>query len=400
MAGFSRLASNNAGLKSLAGVSETTAPIRYIAVTEICPRFENKYITNLDKAQSLQKSIIDVGLIEPINIVDINKYIEFRNSENELSDSAKNEIEYLQQMQQRGIRFFITSGHRRFKAYISVFLQKDINTDEEWNQNYDFLKETYDKVKAESTELFLKGQTNEREKWLSIPTIVEEKNFDKETIFYNDSNTTQRELTGFEIITNTIDELQTTGQWDTFVADICSKRVDAMTDRKVKERVNDLIKQGVISSDSYNDTIQEKRNLLKSLGSKYVPGVNKMIDKYIVNYIYENKKRTVSAQNVMYSRTLLETFDQELIQTIFDGYLNFATAKEILPIYEKLDIKETVSKIKKRTFKIENVKRKTDSVKFTSRQLIELIYDIKSGVKTVDEVIRMIEQAEINNNHA
>ena len=63
----------------------------------------------------------------------------------------------------------------------------------------------------------------------------------------------------------------------------------------------------------------------------------------------------------------------------------------MLPLYEELDLDKTVEEINNGSFEIEKMKRRK-KIKFTERQLIDLIYDIKAGKKTVDEVIELINQ--------
>lgn len=390
MASFKGLASNSLSFGSFTDDLDSSKPIKSIPIVEICPRFENKYITNLDKAKSLIKSIEDVGLIEPINIIDINEYLKFF-KDNGLNDKEKN---YLTSMQDKGIKYFISSGHRRFKAYISVFLDKEINTDDEWENNFQEMREKFEKVKKEAAQAFSNGTVHPMEQWLTIPTIIQEDKFEKETAFYNDSNTTQRELTAFEIIINAIDEMKLSGYWEEAMHKIANDKVESMTDRKICEKINDLIKQGELSSEYSSKSIVDKKEYLKSLDVSKLPGTSKMIDKCIVDYVYENKKRNTSAQNVKNTRSIVEKFDSRMIQLIFDGYLNFKTAKEILPVYDVIDIDEAVEEIKNGTFKIDNYKERKKQIKFTSRQLLDLIYEIRNGTKTVDEVIELIENAE------
>lgn len=379
-----------------------SSEVSHIYVSDICPRFENKYIGNIDKAKSLRESIKKAGLIEPINVVNIEAYLKNRfNDSSELNDKQAAEKKYLEEMSEMGAKYFISSGHRRFKAYISNTLDKDIYTDSEWLEAYSGLKKTCDDLKAGaiySGSLKKKGVAKvevENEELYKIPCIVESKNFDKETLFYNDSNTTQRELTGFEIIVNTIDEMKSTGYWDEKIKELTSKRVDDMTDRKVKERVNDLIKRGVINKNSVTLSVDELREVLKGLDYEHIPGIEKNINQMVVEYVAENKQRKVSASNVNYTRKITETFSDKMLEAVYSGRLSYRDATSLLPVYDELDIDETLKKINEGTFVIKGVVKKQTSVKFTSRQLVDLIYDIRNGSKTVDEVISLIEKNEI-----
>lgn len=397
MATFGKLASNNAGIKSLDGSLETTTPIRHIPVEEICPRFENKYIANSDKAKSLIESIRSAGLIEPINIISIEKYLAYRNfAPGQKNGNEEPELAYLQEMSQKGIKYFISSGHRRFKAYISITLGSEIITDDEWLNNYEALKSVCTAARESTLKAMFTGVEDGDidEKWITIPAIVIQEDLEKESAFYNDSNTTQRELTGFEIIVNSIDEMIKNNDWNTMISAVVSERVDQMTDRKTRERVNDLVKANVVNKKYVGASVEEQKALLKSLDPTYIPGTESVINQKIVEYIKNKKQRSVSASNVNYTRKVLETFDKRLVQQIYDGKLTFKIAKTILPVYHEIDVENTIEQVSNGNFKIESVKKGRTKVQYTSRQLIDLIYDVRNGKKTLDEVIKLIEETE------
>ena len=388
MATFGKLASQNAALKSLAGDNETTQPIKYIPIEEICPRFENKYITNVEKSKSLINSIKTVGLIEPINIIPIDKYI----SKKDVTEKERN---YFEKMAAKGIKYFVSSGHRRFRAYISITLGYEINTDEEWVKNYDFIKEKCLETKKNTLSTMLGNiDVDVDDRWITIPCIVSEKELENEDKLYNDSNTTQRELTGFEIITNVIDEMKKTGYWNEMIQRIKIDRVNNMTDRRIREKINELVKLGILEKDYIDSSLKAQREKLMQLDSMYVPGTEKPINEEIVNYISTKKQREVSVTNVNYTRKILETFDDRLIQLIFDGLLKFKDAKEIYSVYQDIDIEETIKSIKEGNFTIKEIKRKRTRIKYTSRQLVDFIYEIRNGKRTLEEVIKLIENNE------
>ena len=129
-----------------------------INVNLICPRFENAYIVDPSKSDSLRKSIKKNGLIQPINVIDIFRYIEESGYgpsyvgcdktdeyldrcieyKNNLSEEEREKLEInpeyrdLMENLDRHIRYIISSGHRRFYAYISLLLNKPINNRSEW----------------------------------------------------------------------------------------------------------------------------------------------------------------------------------------------------------------------------------------------------------------------------
>lgn len=391
MATFGKLASKNAAIMSLAGDSETTKPIKLLPVDEICPRFENKYLANEDKSKSLKESIKNVGLIEPINVVQISEYISYIESKS--IKERDEEVKYLEQMERKGVKYFVSTGHRRFKAYVSILLGKDVITDSDWENNYEEIKIKCEDIKKKSLQTLLTGESLDVEdKWITIPSIIIN-GFEKEKVLYNDSNTTQRELTGFEIIVNSIDEIKRSGEWDNIVEKVIEERVSEMTDRKVREKINNLIKANLIENPT-DSTISNLRKTLLSVPSKYIQGTDSKLNELIVNYIKENKQRNVSVSNVNYTRKILDRFDKEMIQYIFDGLLSFKDAKVILSKYDEVDIDSIKKEIRNKNFKVEKIESSQKTIKYTSRQLIDLIYDIRNGKKTVEEVIKLIEKNE------
>lgn len=391
MATFGKLASKNAAIMSLAGDSETTKPIKLLPVDEICPRFENKYLANEDKSKSLKESIKNVGLIEPINVVQISEYISYIESKS--IKERDEEVKYLEQMEREGVKYFVSTGHRRFKAYVSILLGKDVITDSDWENNYEEIKIKCEDIKKKSLQTLLTGESLDVEdKWITIPSIIIN-GFEKEKALYNDSNTTQRELTGFEIIVNSIDEIKRSGEWDNIVEKVIEERVSEMTDRKVREKINNLIKANLIENPT-DSTISNLRKTLLSVPSKYIQGTDSKLNELIVNYIKENKQRNVSVSNVNYTRKILDRLDKEMIQYIFDGLLSFKDAKVILSKYDEVDIDSIKKEIRNKNFKVEKIESSQKTIKYTSRQLIDLIYDIRNGKKTVEEVIKLIEKNE------
>jgi len=382
------LAKRNIGMQSIAGTAESTSEVRYIAVTSICPRFQNKYINNLDKSQPLKESIAKVGLIEPIKVIPIDKYVSYLST---AQGNHEEELTYLNDMSSKGIKYFITSGHRRFKAYISITLDKDIASDTQWAEEYENLKKTCEETEKKAFQAILNCEEEPKEKWITIPCIVEEENFAEEATYYNDTNTTQRELTGFEIIVNSIDEMKKSGYWEEMCKNIVSTRVESMTNRKVTEKVNDLTKEGVLERSTTKRSPEEERELLKGVDYKLIPGTEGMVNNGIVKYIKDNKQREVTASNVDKSRAVLDTFSNEMLQTIYDGFLTFKVAKELVGVYNDIDEQATIKEIKEGTFKLEAVKKKSGNVAFTNRQLIDLIYDIRDGKITANKAVKMIE---------
>ncbi len=367
--------------KSFAGEMPTTSTINHIPLNQICVRFQNKYINNIDKHTALKNSIKANGLIEPIIVIEIKSYLD--------SELAEDEKEYLCSMANKGCKYFISSGHRRFKAYASIAMDKDYYTDSDLDELYtNLFEEKYKDWKERPLDLNNLYQDNETS-WFEIPAkIISDEN---EGAIYNDSNTTQREITAFEIIDNAIDEMVNNGTWEKMVMRVKIARIESMTDRAVRDNIKNLVSNSIIA-EPLSKKIGDLRNILCGVDSEYIPGMDGPINKEIVEYIRDNKQREVSESSVNYTRKILSKFSKEMVKTIYDGHLNFKQAKAILPIYDDLDINEAIKEIREGKFSLNQAKPKYNKIKFTERQLIDFIYDIKNGKITAEEVIKMLEQ--------
>lgn len=367
--------------KSFAGELPTTSTINHIPLNQICVRYQNKYINNIDKHNSLKNSIKANGLIEPIIVIEIDSYLT-KNDNDE-------ENEYLRKRKEKGCEYFISSGHRRFKAYASVAMGKDYYTDADLEELYtDAFDEKYNEWKNRPIDLnniFSEEETS----WFEIPAkIISDEN---EDAVYNDSNTTQREITAFEIIDNSMDEMKNNGTWEQLIEKIKSERVNSMTDRAVRDNVKNLIANGILEEPN-SKKIEELRAVLLNVDAKYIPGLDGPLNKEIAAYIMERKQRNVSASSVNYTRKIIEKFSKDMIQTIYDGHMSFREAKELLSTYDTIDEESVIKKIREGTFTPEKSGPKYNKIKYSERQLIDFIYDIKNGKRTAEEVIALIEQ--------
>lgn len=234
MPNFGDMVKETLAFKSIKGEGDITGSIYYKGLNKICVRFQNKYINNIDKHRSLKESIRANGLIEPIVVVEIDEYL----------PSSDNEEErlYLKEMQRKGCEYFISSGHRRFKAYASLCLSRDIYTDEDLDVLY---SEEFAKIlrEKESEVINVNNLFDDTPDWTTIPCKIV--SLENESAIYNDSNTTQREITAFEIVDNAIDEMKQNGTWMSMVEFVKCNRVDSMTDRAVKDNIKKLKQTGM-----------------------------------------------------------------------------------------------------------------------------------------------------------
>ena len=166
-----------------------------VAINQICLRYENNYINDKKTFEPLIKSIETNDLLQPIIIVDIDKYL----------PKAKPEEEtYLKRMKKKyGCKYFVSSGHRRFKAYCSLAIKKTIFKDSDVINMYKEI-ETNDLYKKDS-EARTKSDYKNVNKWLYIPAQITDDVIVEENVVYNDTNLTSRPTTNFEYVVNSIE---------------------------------------------------------------------------------------------------------------------------------------------------------------------------------------------------
>lgn len=387
---FGKLAKNTIAFQNLTGNSNASADVEYRPLNEICGRYNNKYINNSDKAKSLEQSIRENGLIEPIVIVDIDDYLS-RNG------VTQDEQKYLLDKKKIGVKYFISSGHRRFKAYVSIALGRDVLTNEELDNFYGDFKKLYDEYLDEKEYALINGEELPDGKWFKIPSKVTKLDESNENAIYNDSNTTQRELTAFELVVNVIDEVKLNGKWDEWNEEIKLKKINSMKPFQLRTKYDELRSNGLLESiDTVGDTKQvdeKRRTLMRSLSYEHFNGLDSEVNQLLCEYIKDTKQRIVSKTVVNYSRKVLEVFDKRLVNAIFDGKLTFKEAKELLPVYSKIEIDNIIKELYNNSFEITKYtsKKPKNQTKYSNNDLIEFIYDIKNGLKTVEEVISLIE---------
>lgn len=387
---FGKLAKNTIAFQNLTGNSNASADVEYRPLNEICGRYNNKYINNSDKAKSLEQSIRENGLIEPIVIVDIDDYLS-------RTVATPDEEKYLLDKKKIGVKYFISSGHRRFKAYVSIALGRDVLTNEELDNFYNDFKKLYDEYLDEKEYALINGEELPDGKWFKIPSKVTKLDESNENAIYNDSNTTQRELTSFELAVNVIDEVKLNGKWNEWNEEVKLKKINSMKPFQLRNKYDEFRSNGLLESvDTVEDTKQmdeKRRTLMRSLSYEHFTGLDSEVNQLLCDYIKDTKQRIVSKTVVNYSRKVLEVFDKRLINAIFDGKLTFKEAKELLPVYSKIEIDNIINELYNNSFEItkytsEKPKKQT---KYSNNDLIEFIYDIKNGLKTAEEVISLIE---------
>ena len=421
------------------GGPEQNDEVVQIPINQICCRSVNMYVDKQDAAESLKKSIEKLGLIEPIIVIEISSYKE------KLTDERKEEIDYLTRMEEKGCRYFISSGHRRFKAFISIALNRDMYPGNQIDHLYSeetakAINEFYD----ERLNGFPNGFKKEYRFYL-IPCKIEKKLIENEDEFYNQSNTTQRELTNYEVIINTLYQLERSGKLDEYEERAKQTVVDGLSSRMLSEWINNFVKKGSLDRKvvSVAESDNDKRELLMTLPFDQISKTKNVLAEEISEYIFSDSGRKIGAAKILQTQNMIEqidklskTIDFDIMNLVYAGEMNFTEAMDLSRITEKLTsqnsktVKDTVKKIlldpinearekNQEIFQLKNnnpenqnlsyiklsdvskkaVKelkdavgeKKEKKVSFSNQELIEFIYAIKRGDITAQEVIEKIE---------
>lgn len=380
---FGEKASKSLGFKALKNDGFRSDEIKYIPLNQICCRYQNKYISDVDKTKVLMKSIADNGLIEPIVIIDIDNYLKNVNMN-------KDERNYLQDKLNNGFKYFISSGHRRYKASCSNVINKVINTDDELDDFYKEYKDIFESDKKKVEKSFLDGNPIENDSKLYIACNILENDFSElnEASIYNESNTTQREITGFEITVNMIDELKRLNLWNNAIQNIRIKRINEMSERSLKDKAKQL---NLPSDMSIGDI---RSALINDHQTSYISGFEGELNKYIADYIESNTKRIISISNIKQTRMIIERFDKRIIDCIFAGQISFKDCKALLAVYNDVDVEDLLYKIKSGKFNVEDylVKKERKSEVLRKNDVLSILYDLKLGKISINDAILKVEE--------
>ena len=174
----------------------TKRDIEEIPLNLICERYKNRFIINPKKNNELKESIKSIGLREPLNVVMISNYVP-RDDE---------EKAYLETMKGYGCKYFVSSGHRRFRALVSNAIGKDIN---KRSDLIDFYIQINDLKKEGKDPYMVLSEKSTDDNWFAKCIVVDSfRNEEKERRSYADTNTTGRAgSTTFELVGLAIDNL-------------------------------------------------------------------------------------------------------------------------------------------------------------------------------------------------
>ena len=315
------------------GESYSKSDIVNIPVVDLCLRYSNKFINDPKTAVALKASIEKNGLLQPILVMNIEEYLAKENPE-------KEEKKYLLKMKDEyGSKYFISSGHRRYKAVLSLAADMEVENEDDVLNAINHIREN--NMYEEYQELSLKNENDKRNRWLFIACKIGDKKSDKEEAIYSDTNLTSRNVTSFERITNAMDNV---GKKDYVWSDI-------------QEYINE--KYGILENQK---TIQNTLALVRSLSK----------EKRFLKAVYDGKLTQRDAIVLSSKMDLIED-KEKVLNDIYDGALNISEIKKLG------EIKRSKGRPKK--------------VTFSQSEILDYLNQIKRGTKTVDEVIKIIKNS-------
>lgn len=461
-----------------------------VIINRICCRYANKYVDKQGKARKLKRSIENLGLIEPIIVLEIDKYLGIRGLLEKIKDKYKEECKdefseekfnsylneylegmtknenaflsslkklgyeyknegevlYLLKMKLKGCKYFISSGHRRFKAYVSLALGTNVYLSKRLDMLY--TEETAKKIKDYLVAVSLQSNVvDSNGKYYKIPCkIVDNLLVKEERSFYNESNTTQRELTDIEVAINALDTLEENGLLDQFKRNAVKESFENRTLRKLKEKYNDLVKSNIIQKTDVEDD-KLCQFLIDNCPYEEVGKTKDLLSKRIVEYLAEEEGKEMSAQVVKDAMDIVELFESneymsldvmsyflsgliqaksliKLLRAInkaikedkagiikkdienmlrnVDDMLKEAEEEEKTSIEEQAKIEEDIIKftIKEiNTISGKNSSKNDNKIAFTVNELTDMIFDIEAGRLTAKEAANRIRNLNIQNSN-
>ena len=351
---FGDLVARSEGFKGLSNETTTSKDYVLIPINQICCRYENMYVDKQDAVESLKNSIKNLGLIEPIIVIEISEFI------NRAKEVREQELDYLTQMEAKGCKYFISSGHRRFKAFISLALKRDMYPGNQMDHLYsEETKKAIEKYYDDRENGFPDGIQPEY-RYYEIPCKVEKKLIENEDSFYNQSNTTQRELTNYEVIINTIYQLDRNGMMKQYEEETKKEIIDKLNPRMLSMWLNDYVKDGDLDKKEVSaaSSDEEKKALLMSLPFSRIKKTKAVLYNKIADQIFHDSGRKISIARITETITMLEQLERlnnamnfDIMSLIYAGEMNFGEAIELSKLAEHfLSDKPAEQEKKKSTF--------------------------------------------------
>lgn len=303
----------------------------------ICPRFKNHYIFNKKEVDALIKSIREEGLWNPLIVINIEDYL----NKEVNPDISKEERDYYEYMQNvYGCEYFISSGHKRFRAILSNLMNTYVDSDKK-------IIDFYEKVKSGEIKIGLNDKRYFVDCIVGNPYSMAEDNISKGT------NGLSRTLTAFEHVVNAVDSMAKE-------KGLTEDQVDVITASQIQEHI----------SKKFGIDIE-----LKTIKNNW-GYARKIKDKDILELIYKGQ---------------INVGQMKILTPIYDKVVSAKEVKSALIKDAKaghLDmnaIKEKVKPSKKKA-------GRTATVKISKAEVLDILNQIKMKTIKVDDAIKMIER--------
>lgn len=392
--GFSDMMKGTSAGKAMRGEGNKSE----IVLNKICLRESNKYTFDFKEFESLKNSIKELGLFSPITVNEIDNFLNLVRTEykfnsttytfgSKLPDDVKDAYDFYSKKKNEGFDYFITTGHRRFKAYCSLAIGEDVKTMDDVNAFYS----KFDKVLAEEKAKLDAGDFTHRNKFCSIKCFIVNDSIQSERDRYNSANIHQRATKEYEIIINMIDDIKARGLWNEFIEQNKAKRIDSMTDRAAFDTLKrlNLYKNNIKSGD-------DAKSILRNVSAEDLPGFKADLNNSIADYIEANSGKHYTAANINIVRQLVDKIDGRIIDLVFDGHLDYKKMREMDVYYDKLvkdySVEDICKMIKNGEFDHKAMKAKYSSKKpkpkkigLSDRDWIKLFTDLHDGKITIDD---------------
>lgn len=351
----------------------------------ICPRAINKYVNNKYDLEKLVESIKEDGLLNPIIVNRIDDYLE-----NYSTQMNEYELQYYTRRKEEGFKYFIITGHRRFKAYCSLYLNdgRIVHTDEDLEE---FYKE-FNQRENESENIFTLNLENINP-FVAIPYKIENNSYMEEANKYNKSNLEQRSIQVFEVVDNVCDEMMKLG--------ILQEKMEIWKQQKIDEITNSRTAANILSKTDCNvknKTLDELKEELRKLDPEYFTGCKEKKATEIADYIDNKKRYKVGVSSVTKSLNVLTLLPANVIKGLYDGNITFRQALTLMGfIKKKQDSKEHLENCFSDQFDFDTYEKeikgeKVRTVKYTTNQVVQMIKDIENNYCTIEEVVKKLKE--------
>lgn len=332
-------------MTNLFGVGENKPSIqssgktKQLAIKLICPRYKNLYIFSKPEVEALRKSIKESGLIEPITVINIDQYLDPKVNDN-LSQS---ELDYYNNMKaEYGCEYFISSGHKRYRAVLSNLLNTYIDSDKEIFKFYKDIKSGKINISVDDKRYFI-------DCIVGNPNALAEDKISKRT------NGLARTLTAFERVANAVDSIA---------------RIKKLNDSQINAIKTDEIQKFIKETDGVDI---DYKTIANNWGC-----VKKVRDTDILELVSKGQiaMRDIKALSPIYDKVIAnDDIKKTLIKDAKSGCLDMTKIKEMVKpskgrpkkqktiTLSKAEVLDILHQIKLRTLKIDDAITRVEKLK-------------------------------------